>query len=70
MASLQQRLIETIINDFEKIKTLEPGKDQRNECNLLLKRIESAKKLFIGDSELTSKLLEIDKRINVLRCTL
>ena len=70
MASLQQRLIETIINDFEKIKALGPGKDQRNECNLLLKRIESAKKLFVGDSELTSQFLEIEKKINVLKSRL
>lgn len=63
MASLQQRLIETIINDFEKIKALGAGKDQRNECNLLLKRIESAKKLLPDDSE----LIEIEKSVILLQ---
>lgn len=63
MASLQQRLIETIINDFEKIKALEAGKDQRNECNLLLKRIESAKKLLPDDSE----LIEIERCVILLQ---
>ena len=64
MASFQQRIIETILTDFDQIKTMPADKNQRNECNILLKRIESAKKLFLADSEMTSKLLEIEKKIN------
>lgn len=67
MASFQQRIIETILADFEKIKTMPADKTQRNECNILLKRIESAKKLFLADIELTAKLLDIEKKINALK---
>lgn len=63
MASLQHRLIETIASDLEKIKALEAGKNQRNEYNLLLKRIESAKKLLPDDSE----LIEIEKCVILLQ---
>lgn len=67
MTSFKERIIETIIQDLENIKTLEAGKNQRNECNLLLKRIESAKKLFLEDQEQNSKLLEIEKKVKALK---
>ena len=67
MASFQERIIETIITDFEQIKTMPADKNQRNECNILLKRIESAKKLFSADSQLSSKLVDIEKKINILK---
>jgi hypothetical protein len=60
MASLQDRIIESMIKDLENLKDFEQGKLLRKECSLLLKRIESAKKLFLDDKELTSKLLEIE----------
>tara|TARA_R110000868_G_scaffold258137_10_gene515437 strand:- start:12958 stop:13176 length:219 start_codon:yes stop_codon:yes gene_type:complete len=67
MASFQERLIDTITTDYEKIMSLDPGKIQRNECNLLLKRIESAKKLFASSSELIDRLLKIEKLVNDCR---
>lgn len=60
MTSLQDRIIESMIKDLENLKDFEQGKLLRKECSLLLKRIESAKKLFLDDKGLTSKLLEIE----------
>tara|TARA_R110000868_G_scaffold117600_11_gene312369 strand:+ start:32877 stop:33089 length:213 start_codon:yes stop_codon:yes gene_type:complete len=67
MASFQERLIETIMSDFENIKSLGPGKVQRNECNLLLKRIESAKKLFLDDQDSSARLEKIERSVSDLR---
>ncbi len=60
MASLQVRIIESLIKDLESIKDLSDNKAQRKEYSLILKRIESAKKLFLDDKDLTAKLLEIE----------
>ena len=60
MASLKDTIIESMIKDLENIKDFENGKALRKECSLLLKRIESAKKLFEDDQEATSKLNEIE----------
>ncbi len=67
MASFQERIIETILTDFEQIKTMPADKKQRNECNLLLKRLESAKKLFLDDRETSLRLLDIENRIKVVK---
>jgi len=64
MASFQERILETIQTDFEQIKKMPADKNQRNECNILLKRIESAKKLCLADASLTAKLVDIEKKIN------
>ncbi|MBH46913.1 MAG: hypothetical protein CME71_01945 [Halobacteriovorax sp.] len=61
MTSFKDRIIETIFQDFDNIKQLEPGKVQRNECNMLIKRIESALKLCAQDSALISKLTSLAK---------
>lgn len=55
------------MGDFEKIKSLAAGKIQRNECNLLLKRIASAKKLFTEDQNLSAKLEKIEKAVSDCR---
>ena len=60
MASLKKVLLESMVKDFENIKNFEKGKIQKKECSLLLKRIESAKKLLLDDKEITSSLLEIE----------
>jgi hypothetical protein len=67
MTSLQDRLIESMIKDLENIKNFDEGKTLRKECSLLLKRIESAKKLFIDDKILTSKLLDIEIKTKNLK---
>ena len=59
MSSLKERIFETIASDLEKIKSLDSPKMIRKECNMLLKRIEDAKKLFTDEP----KLLELEKRI-------
>jgi hypothetical protein len=53
--------------DLENIKEFDNGKVLRKECSLLLKRIESAKKLFSEDLVLSSKLLEIEKKTQELK---
>ena len=52
MASLQDRIIESMIKDLENLKDFEQGKLLRKECSLLLKRIESAKKLFLDEENI------------------
>lgn len=67
MASLKEIVIESMIKDLENIRNFESGKNLRKECSLLLKRIESAKKIFSDDKQNTSKLLEIEMNINKLK---
>ncbi len=62
MASLQERLVETMAKDYENIKEYDEGKVLRKERSLLLKRIESAKKLFFEDQQLAIKLTEIENK--------
>lgn len=66
MNNLQFRLIEGIESDFNNIKEFEEGKSLRKECSLLLKRMESAKKLCLENNELSSKLISIEKKITEL----
>lgn len=67
MANLQERLIESMIKDLKNIEDFEDGRALRKECSLLLKRVESAKKLFSENAELNSRLLEIELKIRVLK---
>ena len=67
MASLQDRLIESMLKDLKNIEDFDEGKTLRKECSLLLKRIESAKKLFTDDKALTTKLLEIELKVQKLK---
>jgi hypothetical protein len=62
MATLQERLIETMAKDYENIKEFDDGKTLRKERSLLLKRIESAKKLFFTDKNLAGQLIEIENK--------
>jgi hypothetical protein len=63
MSNLQERLIESMIKDLENIKRFDEGKILRKECSLLIKRVESAKKLFSAEDELLSKLQKIELEI-------
>ena len=63
MSNLKQRIIESILKDFENIKEFDSGKTLRKERSLLLKRVESAKKLFIDDLQISNELLEIERLI-------
>jgi hypothetical protein len=67
MASLKDTLIESMIKDLENIKDFEDGKSLRKECSLLLKRVESAKKLFADDKDQITKLLEIEVKAKNLK---
>lgn len=66
MSSLQERIIESIESDLKNIKEFEEGKTLRKECSLLTKRVESAKKLCSEDSELTIRLVQIERDISEL----
>ena len=67
MANLKETIVESMIKDLANIKDFEEGKNLRKECSLLLKRIESAKKLFVDDYEMISKLNEIEMTTNNLK---
>ena len=67
MASLQETVMESMIKDLENIGSLEDRKLVRKECSLLLKRIESAKKLFLDNKDLISQLLEIELKTKLLK---
>ena len=67
MSNLQDRLIESMIKDLENIKNFDQGKILRKECALLMKRVESAKKLFSDDNDLISLLQKIELEIKSIK---
>lgn len=67
MTSLKDKLLETIIKDFESLKENKHHKTLRKECSLLLKRIESARKLFSQDKALHLKINGIENEIKLLK---
>lgn len=67
MSNLQERLIESMLKDLQNIEEFDQGKILRKECSLLLKRVESAKKLFADDPTLLTKLDEIKYKVEKLK---
>jgi hypothetical protein len=67
VSSLQERIIESLIKDLESIKNLDSQKNQNKEYALILKRIESAKKLFLTDEVKTLRLTEIELKTRSLK---
>ena len=67
MSNFQERLIESMIKDFEEVKSLEDSKAIRKECALLIKRVESARKLLSSDDALTSQLEDIESKVLSLK---
>lgn len=67
MSNLQERLIESMLKDIQNIEEFDQGKILRKECSLLLKRVESAKKLFADDPALVIKLDEIEHKVQELK---
>ena len=65
--SFQERIIDTIANDFELIKSFDNAKEIRKECSLLLKRVESAKKLFVENQLILQRLADIERQIEKFR---
>ena len=63
MGNLQDTLIETIEKDYLEIKKIDIPKEKRKESNILLKRIETAKSLFIGKDEYLTRLAIIENEI-------
>jgi hypothetical protein len=66
MSSLQERLIESMVKDFEDIKEFEEGKGLRKESALLLKRIISAKELLSGNKDLLTILEDLEAKTKIL----
>lgn len=56
MSNLQNRIIETIKKDLERIKNLDGSKLKSKECAQLLKRVTDAKKLLASNGELIASL--------------
>ena len=63
MGNLQDTLLETIEKDYLIIKDIDNPKDKRKESNLLLKRIETAKNLFLNKEEYLKRLSLIENEI-------
>jgi len=66
MSSLKEKIISTIEKDFDLLAGLQEIKMKRKESSLLLKRIESSRKLLADDTELIEKLNELETRIKNL----
>ncbi len=69
MSALQETLIETITKDLADIEQIAPSheKAKRKELNLLLKRIDVAKKLVASDEKLASELSVLEKKAQSLK---
>ncbi len=64
MASLLEKLVQTIEKDFKDINENLEGKSQRKELNMLRARIESAKKLAVSEPVILTKLEQISAKIS------
>jgi hypothetical protein len=67
MGNLQDTLVETIEKDYEDIQAIEDSKSQRKECNILLKRVETAKNLLGSNKDLLKKIIDIESKIKAAR---
>ena len=67
MGSFQDKLIETMIKDFKDIQDFEKGKILRKECSLLLKRIQSTRKLISSNTKLIYQLDKLEAEVLALK---
>jgi hypothetical protein len=67
MTTMQDRLIESMIKDFNSINEFEDGKSLRKDCSLLIKRIESAKQLLSDNAILVSQLKDLELKVQNLK---
>lgn len=66
MATLQEKLIETLEIDFIQIQECKDSKGIRKQCSLLDVRIKSARKLFSEDSIMLKQLDSLQDKIKKL----